>query len=191
MPLYAAIAAWQAIAMGGFFRSCVFLRHALCAAQGLTNVSFGPWKQAGDTRQRVLKYTKPLSIPVPFAPKSADVTEVHTVSVYCAATRSGWRCSARPAPGAPRSCRTCRIVQLHAKEASGFVMEVVVTTDAPKGDTFRVVTQVHTRAASPGCLALRVMRVNARAWCLGCTARLVLPKAARVQGRGRVAAELS
>ena len=32
--------------------------------------------------------------------------------------------------------------QLNIKEVSGWCLEIVITTDAPKGDTFRVVQQV-------------------------------------------------
>jgi len=33
-------------------------------------------------------------------------------------------------------------LQLNVKNVSGWVLEVVVTTDAPKGDIFRVLSQV-------------------------------------------------
>mmetsp|Transcript_10084 Transcript_10084/g.27586 ORF Transcript_10084/g.27586 Transcript_10084/m.27586 type:complete len:754 (-) Transcript_10084:1000-3261(-) len=85
------------------------LAASVAASEGLTKVEIGEWKVAGKGRQRTVTYTKPLSIPVPFAPKQADVTEVHTLQV---------------------------------KEVSGWVLDIVITTDAPKGDLFRVVTQV-------------------------------------------------
>jgi len=97
--------------------------------EGLTKMDIGPWglsncvdgKQA---RQRTWKYTKPLNIPIPFSPKIADVTEVHTLQI---------------------------------KEVSGWLLEIVITTDAPKGDTFKVVNQVLCmRGTSAGSCSLRV-----------------------------------
>ncbi|KAF5832020.1 hypothetical protein DUNSADRAFT_12236, partial [Dunaliella salina] len=97
---------------------------SVAASEGLTKVETGEWRVAGKSRQRTVTYTKPLSIPVPFAPKQADVTEVHT---------------------------------LHVKEVSGWVLDFVITTDAPKGDLFRVVTQVvGQQGPEPNSSILRV-----------------------------------
>lgn len=57
-------------------------------------MNVGPWEhpdgsEAIQGRTRTVKYTKPLSIPVPFAPKEAQVTEVHKV-------RACERCSRAP-----------------------------------------------------------------------------------------------
>ncbi|KAF5836278.1 hypothetical protein DUNSADRAFT_6186 [Dunaliella salina] len=97
--------------------------------EGLTKMDIGPWGLSScadgkQSRQRTWKYTKPLNIPVPFAPKIADVIEVHTLQI---------------------------------KEVSGWLLEIVITTDAPKGDTFKVVNQVLCmRGSSAGSCSLRV-----------------------------------
>jgi len=100
----------------------------IAAEEGLTNLNRGPWEmvdtEEGQFRQRKMTYRKPVSVPVPFAPKYADMTEYMTIKV---------------------------------KEISGWVAEIVVLTNAPKGDTFKVVLQVTgTRGPSAGSSVLRV-----------------------------------
>ncbi|KAF5842484.1 hypothetical protein DUNSADRAFT_6728 [Dunaliella salina] len=100
----------------------------IAAEEGLTNLNRGPWEmvdtEEGQFRQRKMTYRKPVSVPVPFAPKYADMTEIMTIKV---------------------------------KEIPGWVVEIVVLTNAPMGDTFKVVLQVTgTRGPSAGSSVLRV-----------------------------------
>jgi hypothetical protein len=116
-------------------RSSAFMAR-LHAAEGLTDVRIGPWERvpvvasgvrgvaptttttttttsglAG--RRRVVTYTRPLNIPLPFAPKSCRITEEHIVLAA----------SGRGAGG-------------------GFVAELRATSDAPRGDCFSVRVQL-------------------------------------------------
>eukprot|EP00983_Pelagomonas_calceolata_P108628 1159478-Pelagomonas_calceolata.AAC.13 len=45
--------------------------------------------------------------------------------------------------------------QLQIKEVSGWLLEIVITTDAPKGDTFKVVNQVGAPIGVPECDGVR------------------------------------
>jgi hypothetical protein len=111
-------------------RSAAFMAR-LHLAEGLTDVCVGPWERGAvvvgsslsgssgtsaslaGRRRRAVTYTRPLAIPLPFAPKSCRITEEQLLLGF----------SGRGAAG-------------------GFVAEIRAVSDAPRGDTFVVRVQL-------------------------------------------------
>ena len=51
------------------------------AAEGLVDVTLSPWESSGSDKERKVTYVRPLSIPIPMAPKKCNVTETHKLRV--------------------------------------------------------------------------------------------------------------
>jgi hypothetical protein len=141
-------------------------------------------------KSREVVYIKPLSIPIPMAPKQCSVTETQMVGVWgggFGGLKAKGLSAFAPLPSeAPRvrnslecSCLgtsvntgtffiLCLLYCMHAlarshacsqlliKEHGGFVVEVKVVANAPKGDTFYVLIQWAAVSDGTNCSKIRI-----------------------------------